>query len=68
MRDWPHASCQPGVATNPGAAARPCYERWRQRRRALFSAADAALGSAKDSGRNQVGLPPTEEMVMKSCY
>jgi len=34
----------------------------------LFKAADAALQSAKDTGRNQVGLPPNQEMVMKSSY
>ena len=34
----------------------------------LLQAADAALSNAKESGRNQVGLPPNEEMVMKSCY
>jgi len=28
----------------------------------------AALATAKESGRNQVALPPDEEMVMKSCY
>jgi diguanylate cyclase (GGDEF)-like protein len=36
--------------------------------RGLLSAADAALEAAKEAGRNQVGLPPNEEMVMKSCY
>ncbi|HNP73017.1 MAG TPA: diguanylate cyclase [Kouleothrix sp.] len=36
--------------------------------RGLVQAADAALASAKESGRNQVSLPPNEEMVMKSCY
>lgn len=36
--------------------------------RGLLSAADAALGAAKENGRNQIGLPPNEEMVMKSCY
>lgn len=34
----------------------------------LHQAAQAALMSAKESGRNQVALPPNEEMVMKSCY
>ena len=34
----------------------------------LLKAADAALLSAKENGRNSVGLPPNEEMVMKSCY
>jgi diguanylate cyclase len=35
---------------------------------ALNQAADAALMAAKEGGRNQVALPPNEEMVMKSCY
>lgn len=35
---------------------------------APLQAADAALVAAKEGGRNQVALPPTEEMVMKSCY
>lgn len=34
----------------------------------LFKAAEAALLAAKEAGRNQVALAPTEEMVMKSCY
>lgn len=34
----------------------------------LLNAADAALSAVKENGRNQVGLPLTEEMVMKSCY
>ena len=34
----------------------------------LLKAADAALLNAKENGRNSVGLPPNEEMVMKSCY
>lgn len=34
----------------------------------VLKAAEAGLYSAKESGRNQVGLAPTEEMVMKSCY
>lgn len=28
----------------------------------------AALIAAKEGGRNQVALPPNEDMVMKSCY
>jgi diguanylate cyclase (GGDEF)-like protein len=36
--------------------------------RGLLQAADAALQAAKEGGRNQVALPPNEEMVMKSCY
>jgi diguanylate cyclase (GGDEF)-like protein len=36
--------------------------------RGMLGAADAALETAKEAGRNQVGLPPNEEMVMKSCY
>jgi diguanylate cyclase (GGDEF)-like protein len=36
--------------------------------RELLAAAGAALASAKEAGRNQVCLPPTEKMVMKSCY
>jgi diguanylate cyclase (GGDEF)-like protein len=34
----------------------------------LLEAAAAALQAAKEGGRNRVGLPPNEEMVMKSCY
>jgi len=34
----------------------------------LFKAADAALLTAKELGRNAIGLPPNEEMVMKTCY
>jgi len=36
--------------------------------RGLLEAAAAALQAAKEGGRNRVGLPPNEEMVMKSCY
>ncbi len=36
--------------------------------RGLLSAADAALMTAREAGRNAVCLPPNEEMVMKSCY
>jgi len=35
---------------------------------ALMRAAYAALSVAKEGGRNQVALPPNEEMIMKSCY
>ncbi len=34
----------------------------------LLNAADAALLSAKEGGRDQVALPSNEEMVLKSCY
>ncbi|HWI62577.1 MAG TPA: GGDEF domain-containing protein [Symbiobacteriaceae bacterium] len=34
----------------------------------LLRKADAALVAAKEAGRNQVALPPNEDMVMKSCY
>lgn len=34
----------------------------------LLKVADAALLAGKENGRNVVGLPPNEEMVMKSCY
>ncbi len=34
----------------------------------LIKAADAAMMSAKEQGQNAVGLPPNEEMVLKSCY
>lgn len=34
----------------------------------LLKTADSATASAKEQGRNAVGLPPNEEMVMKSCY
>ncbi len=35
---------------------------------ALLQKADQALYQAKEAGRNQVSLPWTEEMVMRSCY
>lgn len=44
------------------------YPRDAKTARALLQAADVALGTIKESGRNQVGLPLNEEMVMKSCY
>jgi diguanylate cyclase len=44
------------------------YPRDAKDSRELHSATDAALASAKESGRNQVCLPPSEKMVMKSCY
>jgi diguanylate cyclase (GGDEF)-like protein len=44
------------------------YPRDAKDTRSLLQAADAALATAKESGRNQVALPPNEEMVMKSCY
>ena len=44
------------------------YPRDAKDARGLLQAADAALAAAKESGRNQVALPPNEEMVMKSCY
>lgn len=34
----------------------------------LLRKAYAALGAAKEGGRNQVALAPNEDMVMKSCY
>lgn len=44
------------------------YPRDAKDARSLLRAADAALESGKEAGRNQVSLPPNEEMVMKSCY
>jgi diguanylate cyclase len=44
------------------------YPRDAKDARGLLQAADAALATAKETGRNQVALPPNEEMVMKSCY
>ena len=34
----------------------------------LISRADQALWSAKQAGRNAVALPPSEEMVLKTCH
>ena len=34
----------------------------------LISRADQALWAAKQSGRNAVALPPSEEMVLKTCH
>lgn len=34
----------------------------------LRQSAGAAVWAAKEAGRNSLGLPPNEEMVMKSCY
>lgn len=34
----------------------------------LLRMAYAAMEAAKEGGRNQVALPPNEDMVMKSCY
>jgi diguanylate cyclase (GGDEF)-like protein len=36
--------------------------------RGLLEASAAALQATKEGGGNRVGLPPNEEMVMKSCY
>jgi diguanylate cyclase (GGDEF)-like protein len=36
--------------------------------RDLLQLADRALFAAKEQGGNQVGLPPNEEMVLRSCY
>jgi diguanylate cyclase (GGDEF)-like protein len=34
----------------------------------LLTRADQALWSAKQAGRNAVALPPSEEMVLKTCH
>jgi diguanylate cyclase len=44
------------------------YPRDAKDERGLVSAADSALLTAREAGRNAVCLPPNEEMVMKSCY
>jgi diguanylate cyclase (GGDEF)-like protein len=44
------------------------YPRDAKNESALNRAASAALMTAKEIGRNQVALPPNEEMIMKSCY
>lgn len=44
------------------------YPRDAKDSKTLMRSASAALLSAKESGRNQVALPPNEEMVMKTCY
>jgi diguanylate cyclase len=44
------------------------YPRDAKDARGVIHAAAAALEAAKEGGRNQVSLPPNEEMVMKSCY
>jgi diguanylate cyclase (GGDEF)-like protein len=44
------------------------YPRHAKENSALMQAADAALVTAKEAGRNQVALPPSDDMVMKSCY
>ncbi|WP_282939637.1 GGDEF domain-containing protein [Paenibacillus sp. RC67] len=55
----------PDVSVTVGVAQ---YPRDAKDENALMRAANAALMSAKESGRNQVSLPPNEEMVMKTCY
>ncbi|WP_164821644.1 diguanylate cyclase domain-containing protein [Paenibacillus koleovorans] len=54
-----------GVTITIGVAQ---YPRDAKKVEALNQAASAALMSAKEIGRNQVSLPPNEEMIMKSCY
>jgi diguanylate cyclase len=54
-----------GITISVGVAQHPRDGKDAQ---ALFKSADAALLSAKEQGRNAVGLPPNEEMVLKSCY
>lgn len=59
LRDGRRVRITAGVAQYPRDAKDP---------QSLLKAADAALEAAKENGRNQVGLPPNEELVMKSCY
>jgi diguanylate cyclase (GGDEF)-like protein len=56
---------QRAVTVTIGVAQRP---RDAKDARGLLEASAAALQAAKEGGRNRVGLPPNEEMVMKSCY
>ncbi|MCL4424072.1 MAG: diguanylate cyclase [Firmicutes bacterium] len=44
------------------------YPRDTREPKGVFKLAEAALFAAKEAGGNRVALPPTEEMVMKSCY
>lgn len=59
LPDHRHMTASIGVAQTPRDASDAS---------ALLHAAQAALQGAKDHGRNQVGLPPNEEMIMKTCY
>nr|ABD75805.1 GGDEF domain protein [uncultured bacterium] len=34
----------------------------------VIRSASAALYTAKENGRNRVALPPSEDMIMKTCY
>jgi diguanylate cyclase (GGDEF)-like protein len=61
----PRAGALPGLTVTIGVAQHP---RDAKDSRELLTAADTALASAKDAGRNQVCLTPNEKMVMKSCY
>lgn len=54
-----------GITVTIGVAQ---YPRDAKDEQGLMKAADAAVMTAKENGRNQVALPPNEEMVMKSCY
>ncbi|MFD0682740.1 MULTISPECIES: GGDEF domain-containing protein [unclassified Paenibacillus] len=44
------------------------YPRDSKDENSLMRAANAALMAAKEAGRNQVSLPPNEDMIMKTCY